>query len=190
MKKILLALDIGNVCVKIDHANFHRKLGISHTPEAVRELFRDFELGHLSGEDDFLKRAVKILDNKFSAEQIKEAFNAIIIEPVPGMEQLAGSFQAKNIQAVFFSDISPTHLQRTKEIFSAFDAVAGGVFSFECGSWKPSDEMFETFERRYGKPDLYVDDRIELIEAAGKRQWHAGVFTGTEDLMEKLQALS
>ena len=190
MKKILLAMDIGNVCVKIDHGLFPKQLGIGETPEAMKELLREFEFGHLDGEKEFLERAGEIFHNKFSCEKIKEAFNAIIIEPVPGMVELVNSFPERNIQAVFFSDISTLHLQRTKEVFGAFDAVAGGVFSFECGNWKPSTEMLSSFETRFGIPDLYVDDRQDLIEAAGKRPWNAHVFTGAKDLLEKLQALS
>ncbi len=190
MKKILLAMDIGNVCVKIDHGLFPEQLGIEQTPEAMKELLREFEFGHLDGEKEFLKRAEDIFHKKFTCEKIKEAFNAIIIEPVPGMVELVNSFPSRNIQAVFFSDISTLHLQRTKEIFGAFNAVSGGVFSFECGNWKPSTEMLSAFESRYGIPDLYVDDRPDLIEAARKRPWNAHVFTGSEDLLEKLQALS
>ena len=190
MKKILLAIDIGNVCVKIDHANLHRQLGIARTPEAIKDLLREFEFGKLSDEEIFFNRAAEIFDRKFPAAKIKEAFNSIIIEPVPGMAELISTFPKRNIKAVFFSDISTTHLQRTRELFTAFDAVQGGIFSFKCGNWKPSEEMFSAFEKQYGIPDLYIDDRQDLIDAARQRPWNAQRFSGAEDLQKKLQALS
>lgn len=190
MKKLLLALDIGNVCVQIDHANFTRQLGIGENPPAMQELLREFEFGHIADEKEFFERSAEIFNGRFSVSELKKAFDAILIAPVPGMEELAGEFAAMNVQAVFFSDISPAHLRRTKELFRAFSAVSGGVFSFECGNWKPSQEMFSAFESRYGIPDIYVDDREILIEAAKKRPWNAEIFTGAEDLREKLHALS
>lgn len=190
MKKFLLAMDIGNVCVKIDHGLFPQQLGVEQTPETMKELLREFEFGHVATEKEFLDRAVKIFDSRFSAAKIKSAFNSIIIAPVPGMIELVNSFHKRNIQAVFFSDISITHLQKTREVFKAFKAVSGGVFSFECGNWKPSTEMLSAFESRYGIPDLYVDDRPDLIEAAKKHGWNAEVFTGAQDLQEKLPASS
>jgi FMN phosphatase YigB (HAD superfamily) len=190
MKKLLLALDIGNVCVRIDHANFFRKLGIEKTPPAMQELLKEFEFGRIASEEDFFAGSAEIFNGRFTVSEIKEAFDAIIIAPVPGMEELVRSFPAMNVQAVFFSDISLAHLRRTVELFSAFSVVSGGVFSFECGNWKPSEEMFSAFESRYGVPDIYVDDREMLIEAAKKRPWNAEIFTGAKDLREKLQALS
>ena len=190
MKKKILALDIGNVCVKIDPQNCAEALGLTVLPEAIRGLCRDFEWGKAGEEDAVFARAVEILDNRFSAEKIKEAFNTILIEAVPGMSELVSSLPEMGVEAFFFSDISVTHLARTKELFPAFACVKGGVFSFETGAWKPAETMFETFESRYGKPDLYVDDRKELIEAAQKHGWNAAVFAGAEDLRKKLTALS
>lgn len=190
MGKKVLALDIGNVCVKINHLNFQQALGIKQLPEKLTILMRDFECGIIRDETTFLLTATRILENRFPAEQIRTAFNSILIEKVPGMTELVSALPRQGINAVFFSDISPTHLQRTKELFPAFDTVHGGIFSFESGAQKPSPAMFERFEQLYGVPDLYTDDRIDLITAAIRRGWNAVQFTNAEDLREKLSALS
>ena len=189
MRKILLAIDIGNVCVKIDFTLFPKALGLEQMPDAIKNLLREFEFGHIT-EAEFCALVSRELGNRFSTDEVKNAYNKIIIEPVPGMVDLVNSLPAKNIQAIFLSDISPTHLQRTRDVFGAFDAVAGGIFSFKCGNWKPSEEMLGSFEKQYGKPDLYVDDRMELITGARERGWNAQQFIGAEDLREKLAALS
>ena len=187
MKKILLAMDIGNVCVKIDHGLFPKQLGIGETPEAMKELLREFEFGHLDGEKEFLERAGEIFHNKFSCEKIREAFNAIIIEPVPGMEELISNLEKFDFEARFFSDISLTHLTRTHHLFPAAQFVPDGMFSFIAGAQKPAEEMFAAFEEKFGAPALYVDDRLELIEAARKRNWNAIQFTTADALQEALK---
>lgn len=186
MKNKVLALDIGNVCVSIDHKNCAVNLGLPALPPAVLELCRDFEWGNIPDEKSAFTRGAEILGNRFTPEELKTAFNSILIEAVPGMSELVSSFPELGVEAHFFSDISPTHLTRTAELFPAFATVKGGVFSFETGAWKPSERMFAAFEERFGIPDLYVDDRAELIEAAIEHGWRAEVFRGAEDLREKL----
>ena len=186
MKPLLLALDIGNVCIYVDHRNFATALGLPEIPTAAREIFRDYECGTIAGEEDFFNRLSEVFNRQYSLEQLKKAFNDILISPVPGMTDLVNDFAKIGVKAVFFSDISPTHLRRTGELFDAFNAVSGGTFSFVSGAWKPTNAMFEYFEQHYGIPDLYVDDREELISAARKRGWNAHRFISAEDLRKKL----
>lgn len=190
MKKYLLALDIGNVCIKIDHRNCPEMLQLPSVPQTLFDLAIAYEHGRIRQEEEFISRALEILDHRFTPEFMKKAFNSILIEPVPGMAELVSELDSLNVEAVFFSDISPTHLKRTGELFPAFDKVSGGVFSFEAGDSKPSEAMFSRFELLYGTPSLYTDDRPELIEAARKRGWNAVQFTSAADLRKKLIALS
>ena len=187
--EILLALDIGNVCVRIDPRNFPAALGLEALPGEVRELFRRYEHGEID-DGQFLESAGRALGGRFAAEELAAAFDSILIEAVPGMSELAAGFPLLGVRAVFFSDISPRHLRRTEALFPAFRSISGGVFSFDAGGWKPSAAMFDRFERLYGVPDLYTDDRAELIEAARKRGWRAEVFVSAADLRKKLADLS
>jgi FMN phosphatase YigB (HAD superfamily) len=186
MKKLLIALDIGNVCVKISHQNFPAALGIDNLPDDVKQLMHDYETGKIETEDEFLQKTSAAFQHKFPLEKLKDAFDSILIEAVPGMPELVASFPDSGIKAVFFSDISPTHLKRTELLFSAFHTMAGGVFSFKSGSWKPGEAMFSMFEKNYGTPDFYFDDRADLVEAARKHGWNAIVFTSAKDLREKI----
>ena len=191
MKEILLALDIGNVCVRIDHADFASALGLKSLPEECRLIMRDYEWGIIPSEAEFISRCHEIFEGKFSRSELLSAFESILIEPVTGMQELASEFSKMSVKAVFFSDISPTHLRRTRELVPEICRnSAGGVFSFDAGAWKPSGAMFSRFEKLYGVPDLYADDRAELISAAQERSWNALQFVSAEDLREKLLALS
>lgn len=191
MKEILLALDIGNVCVRINHANFAAALGIDRVPEELYLLARDYEWGIIPDEKSFIQRGRELLNGCFTESELLAAFESILIDPVPGMVELAADFEKMGVQAVFFSDISPTHLRRTEKLVpELYKRCAGGVFSFDAGAWKPSAAMFERFEKLYGVPDIYMDDRLELIEGARLRPWNAHQFVGAEDLREKLLSLS
>jgi FMN phosphatase YigB (HAD superfamily) len=152
---------------------------------------QEYEWGKIPGEAEFIRRMSDLFGGKFSDKELLSAFESILIEAVPGMQKLASEFAEMGVNAVFFSDISPTHLRRTQELVPEICRyTAGGVFSFDAGAWKPSKEMFLRFEQLYGVPDLYVDDRADLIAAAQKHSWNALQFTGVENLQEKLCSLS
>ena len=179
----ILALDIGNVCVKIDFNNFARTLGIPAMPEAVKDLQRDLECGRITDE-----AFVYCASNACSCDPqtFLKAFNSILIEAVPGMDELVSTLDKYGFEARFFSDISQTHLIRTYKLFPAADNVPDGMFSFVAGAQKPDEAMFAAFEDEFGIPALYVDDRAELIEAAKARNWNAIQFTTAGALSKAL----
>ena len=184
-----LALDIGNVCIKIDPVRCYGKLGFQEVPREVVPLVMALECGKIS-EDEFWQGFVDLFpQHRKSRAELEAAFDSILIGPVPGMEELISSLPARGIQPVFFSDVSARHMKLVRKIFKAADAVPEGIYSFETGSWKPGEAMFSAFEQRFGKPVLYVDDRKELIASAAERNWNALVFTGAEDLEKALQKL-
>ena len=189
MKTLLLAIDIGNVCIHIDHKNFYRQLDIPETTYGIKELIRDFEWGIIRDEDVFFDRLSTLLSGKFPHKKLQDAFAAILIRPVDGMSDLVSHLPAMGINAAFFSDISPFHLRCTQKMFPAFDSISRGAFSFNCGAWKPSEKMFSHFEELFGTPDLYTDDRSDLISGAKKHGWHAEQFVSAEDLYKKLTLL-
>ncbi len=188
-KKVLLALDIGNVCIRINHLNCAEYFGYDTIPEPLRQSALHYECGKCS-ENEFFDTLHGLLDGKFPPEQIREAFNSILIEPVPGMVELVNSFPDMGVQAVFFSDISPTHLQRTREIFPAAERVPEGIYSFVSGALKPSAVMLNAFEQKFGTPDLYVDDRAELISGARAHGWNAVQFSGADHLKDELMKIT
>ena len=179
----ILALDIGNVCVKIDFANFARNLNIPEIPAPIVELQRDLECGRTTDEA-FIYAVCQCC--KTDPITAMKAFNSILIEAVPGMEELISSLDKYGYEARFFSDISLTHLARTHELFSGADYVPDGMYSFVSGAQKPDEIMFTAFEEHFGIPALYVDDRMELITAARARGWNSRQFTTTHDLLTYL----
>lgn len=183
-----IALDIGNVCIKIDHNGCYSKAGFTGMPpQEVMFLAREYECGRLT-EDGFWTRFQQYAPDKTkSRQELEKDFDSILVQPVEGMEDLISMLPLFNIQPVFFSDISARHLKLVRRMFRASAMVPDGIYSFEVGAMKPEDAMFEAFEKRFGVPALYVDDRKELIEAARKRGWNAIVFTNSEALSAAIQ---
>ena len=180
----ILALDIGNVCVKIDFANFAKNLQIGQIPGTLIELQRELECGRTTDEAFIYAASVACQRDPLT---VLKAFNSILIEAVPGMEELVSNLEKFDFEARFFSDISLTHLTRTHHLFPAAQCVPDGMYSFVAGAQKPAEEMFAAFEEKFGTPALYVDDRLELIEAARKRNWNAIQFTTADALQEALK---
>ena len=185
---LLLALDIGNVCVYVDHTICIRNLGLTDFPQKWDPLLTEYEYGHIT-ESEFFTVLGHELGDCHSMEELIAAFKSSLIKPVPGMVELVNSFPERNIHAVFFSDISPTHLARTRELFPAAAAIPDGIYSFDCGARKPSQRMLKCFEARFGRPDLYADDREELVRGAEAHGWHALRFTGANALAAELERL-
>lgn len=184
----VLALDIGNVCVAIDPGNFLRALGLTELTPPQKNLLRQLEWGGI-GEEEFFRLSARYLKPDQTVFQLRAAFDSIIIKPVPGMTELVLELPSLGWEAHFFSDISTAHWRRTRELFPAWKAVDGGIFSYAVGAWKPDEKMFRAFEEKYGQPDLYVDDRENLISAAADRGWTARRFVSAEKLKQLLQTI-
>ncbi|MBQ7176035.1 MAG: hypothetical protein IJS08_01360 [Victivallales bacterium] len=184
-----IAFDIGNVCIAISVERCQEATGIpADRPEWV-SLCQNLEWGRISIQD-FLAKAEKLAPKgHLPAGGMLEAFNAKILQPIPGMEALLKTLADKGVQPVFFSDISQLHLDCFRQRFSGASEYQG-IYSFEIGAWKPSPSMFAAFEERYGTPLLYVDDRQELIDAALSHGWKNSIcFKGTKSLEQNISRL-
>ena len=184
-----LALDIGNVCIKVDHRTMCEELGLATLPPGVTAAAMKFECGRAPFEA--ILNALREVPEAsgVTLKQLERVFHDILQAPVPGMSELVASLPDRGIQPVFFSDISARHLEQVRQMFPAAGAVPCGIYSFQIGFLKPSPAMFLAFERRFGAPLLYTDDRQELIDAAHAFGWRAHRFSAADELEEALAAL-
>ena len=187
-----IALDIGNVCIKIDKTTPLEKIGVINDRQMLEQfdyVMRLFEFG-LMGEDEFFKTIAGIYDpanpDPAGAEKI---FSSILVSPMPGMKELLNELPSSGITPVFFSDVSTYHLRKCTELLPEMKNFEG-IFRFDHGAYKPSPKLFNAFEEKYGKPLLYTDDRADLIAAAINNNWNAVVFSSAEQLRRQITALS
>lgn len=177
-----LALDIGNVCVAIHAENLPGKLGFSLPAEFYSLFTEEFEHGLITPAE-FYRKSLEYFPRFVTEEEFWKAFDSTIGEPMPGMCRFVSGLAEKGWRAVYFSDTSIRHLQAVERMFPVFGHAAGGIYSYKTGVSKPHSDMFEAFEKEWGVPDLYLDDRSELIEGAKKRGWNALVFPGADKVI-------
>ena len=92
-----LALDIGNVCVKLHPERCFGALGfrsIGEVPFPLLEAIQHLETGRLR-EEDFIACARKILQLDWSEEAFLELWNANLGEGIPGMTALVRDLLCK-----------------------------------------------------------------------------------------------
>ena len=188
MNKII-ALDIGNVCFSIDKNAWLDKLHISPDNIALRKELTDkknkLEVGIIS-EDVFLTKLNDLTGKSFSKNELIAIYCSIIADEIFGMNDLISDLVNSGYKIMFFSDTSSIHLNYVYSKLSFAHLILGGVFSFKVGAFKPDIKMFNEFERRYGKPAIYIDDLEKNCIAAEKIGWNAHCFTSTETKLRDL----
>ncbi len=179
-----IALDIGNVCVKLHFERTFHAFGLSPDavlPQEVLDSFCDLECGRCN-ETEWLSVFRRALENRFTETEIINNWNLILGEPMPGMEEQVRKYVGLGVKFVYLSDISPLHLDCICRYLPFAHLVSDGIYSFDAGARKPDSAMYELFEKRHGVPDFYFDDKPCNIEAARKRGWNSILFTHAEQL--------
>lgn len=162
--------DLGNVLVGLD-PSWHDHLGVSaealHAWMETSEALRAYERGFLSDERFFaaMSQAFDV-----SPEQAAHAFTAWVTGPLPGAAQLLDelvvpAFALSNTNAAHWRMFDPA-----REIRSRLTPLA----SHHLGARKPEPTIYARAEAIVGSPDLlFVDDRLDNVEAARARGWRA-----------------
>ncbi len=190
MNKQTIALDIGNVCIRLtpercaEALQYPRSVGI---PEKLLGSIDKMERSQIS-EKEWMKDFHHITKNKFTDNELREAYNQVLGEEIDGIKEFLQDKAANGYRIIFFSDTSEIHLNSVFRNLSFANIITGGVYSFDMGAKKPEPEMYETFEKLYGKPDLYLDDNPENIETGKKRGWNSYVFNNINDLLKDINA--
>ena len=189
----VIALDIGNVSMKLTFDVMYRRFGIDPGDAgAVGQLWRygaALETGHctvpefLDGLDDFT-------GHRRTRQYLLDAWRCGVREPMPGMLETVRALAARGVRFSFMSDISPIHLDQVFKYCEFVHLVTGGIYSFEAGAFKlEGSVMFDAFEHRYGRPLVFFDDRAEIIEHACGLGWNAVRFESPEQALRDAMAL-
>lgn len=188
----LVALDIGNTLIRQFRPGLRHALGLTDKDDislGVEPFQRPFEkilLGEVT-EEEYLQEFYDRFNGRWSREEILKAHEAYLLPSIDGMPELIGNMVATGTHFVFFSDINPIHFRRFRALtVGEYDFITDAIRSDEVHALKPSEEMFHAFEERFGKPDLYLDDRVDLVNVANARGWYAVQTGNTETLYRKL----
>ena len=189
----VIALDIGNVSMKLNFDEMYRRLDVDPADaSAVARLWEHgaaIETG-LCTVPEFLDRLDAFTGHRHSRQELLDSWRCGVREPMPGMLETVRALTARRVRISFLSDISPIHLEQVFRYCGFVHLISGGIYSFSSGAFKLQGyTMFETFERRYGRPLVFFDDRLEIIEHARNFGWNAVRFQSAEQALRDALSL-
>ena len=189
----LIALDIGNVSMKLSFDEMYRKFGIDpKDSEAVARLWEHgalLETGRCTV-PEFLDRLDEFTGHKHTRRELLEFWRSGVRETMPGMTKAIQTLAGHGVRFSFFSDISSIHLEQVFKYCEFRHLITGGVYSFEVGAFKMDGRiMFDAFEAAYGRPAAFFDDRIEIIARAVTIGWNAIQFTTPDEMVNAVSVM-
>ena len=193
---MIIALDLGGVCADVNsdimrHELQERLKGrfspeeLAAKEEELRTFWDALERGKL-GADEFFAEMHRLSGELLSAEELRVLWCDQIRGPFPGTFEAAQEAVKKGHTLIFLSNTSELHLQEIERKCPIWELHSGGVYSFQTGFMKPEPEIYACFEREFGQPGVFFDDKPANIAAAKERGWNAVRFQSAADLLSVL----
>ncbi len=169
----VVLFDLGNVLVQVDVLNFPRSLGFQSVEELdpvvskILELQQQYEAGNFAT-DDFFHEVERILQNKFTREELKRAFSTIICEPINGMETLVQNI-SKKYRTGLVSNTSEFHYKESLQKVPALKYLSKHYVSYQLKTLKPSKKFYDiVLNDLKCNPEriIFIDDLATNVEGA------------------------
>ncbi len=192
----LLIFDLGNVILRHDNALLMRRLAAkSRLPEkAVPDLIGCFDHGMDVG-DETLREAFEREYATIGFKAGYEAFADIWCSHFShdlGMEDLVERL-SQRYRLVILSNTNAAHWEYLMGTYPILQTPHARYTSFELRLRKPNAAIYRHVLEREGRsPDsaVFIDDKLENVEAARALGIHGIHFTGRDALVAELAALN
>lgn len=179
--KSVVVFDLGKVLVDFDYSIAARKIAArsARAPDNLNFLWEsplliEYESGQLNRRD-FFENMQKLTGFQGDIEEFSIYFGNIF-QPIPQMIELHSTLRQQKIPTYILSNVSDIAVNHIRQNFPFFKNFDGYIFSYEVKSMKPDARIYETMEKlcgRNGAEIIYIDDRLENIEAGSARGWRA-----------------
>jgi HAD superfamily hydrolase (TIGR01509 family) len=190
-----LALDLGNVLVKVDHFRFCRRLAklAGLTPnEVYTQVFESslepgFDTGRLTSEE-FYRQVTDHFSVALPFPQFCDWWNDLF-DPMEGMPELVSHLAAR-YPLYLVSNTNDLHFNYIRESCTFLEHFQSFILSFEVGSRKPEPGIYQALIQQTGLPPsqcLFVDDKLPFVTAAQDQGLMAWQFTSPNKLIRDLQ---
>jgi FMN phosphatase YigB (HAD superfamily) len=175
-----VVFDLGKVLVDFDYSIAVRKIAgrakmaaeglanfMVHAP-----LLLKYESGMLTT-SQFFEEVCSITGFCGDLDEFASLFGDIFT-PIEPMIEVQQNLRRQGFATFIFSntnELAIRHIRKTFPFFGGFDDL---ILSYEHGAMKPDSKLYEVLERRSGHQGdkiLYLDDRLENIEAGKARGW-------------------
>ena len=192
----VIAFDLGNVLIRVDHERFCRRLGeaVGASPQEVYAavfasgLEPEYDTGRLTSEE-FFQEVCRLfhIDLPFP---LFSAWWQDIFDPMEGMaevvEKLAGRYPL-----FLVSNTNALHFPYIYRRFPLLGHVGRFILSYQVGSRKPETAIYQRLIQEINRPPgecLFVDDKAPFVEAARTHGLAAWQFTSPGDFISRMQA--
>jgi HAD superfamily hydrolase (TIGR01509 family) len=195
MRKINTVLfDLGNVLAFIDFNQFWRSLGFLH-PEEIAP-FADgynswthkYEIGFVST-SEYLAGLQSVFARRFYVEQLEQAFENIIREPVDGMMDIVKSV-SRTHRTALVSNTNEIHYKKSSEKFDVLRILHKHYLSYQMHIMKPAHEFYDIIikDQKIDPSEvLLIDDLITNVKGAQSVGMQAIKFENAVHLKETLK---
>lgn len=172
--------DLGKVLVDFDYSIAAQKIAArsSKAPEDLHAFLgsSSFLFEYESGQITRQKFYEAIRDAIGFHGDLAEfgSYFAKIFTAMPETIALHAELRGRGFKSYIFSntnDLAIEHVRRDFPFFANFD---GYILSYEVGAMKPQPAIYAAMEKmceRKGTDLIYIDDRLENIEAGAARCW-------------------
>jgi putative hydrolase of the HAD superfamily len=178
----VVVFDLGKVLVDFDYSIAARKVAARST-KSLQDL-----ASFLSASPLLVRYECGAVNRREFFEQIRDAvgfqggmdefggYFADIFTEIPQMIALHAELRRRGFKTYIFSntnDLAIEHVERNFPFFKNFD---GYIYSCDIGAMKPGAKIYEAMEKlcgRTGADIIYLDDRLENVQAGLARGWRA-----------------
>jgi HAD superfamily hydrolase (TIGR01509 family) len=176
----VMVFDLGKVLVDFDYSIAARKIAARCTkpPENLHAflgsspLLVEYESGRLTRGQFFaaVRDAVG-----FRGDLVEFGkFFAEIFSPIEPMIALHAELRRRGLPTYIFSNTNDLAIEHVRRDFPFFKNFDGYILSHEVKAMKPDVKIYEAMEKMSGKRGaeiIYIDDRLENVEAGSARGW-------------------
>ncbi len=188
--------DLGNVLVDVDVSMFWRSLRFNGPAEmapyadALRSLAMRYEAGEFAT-IEFVDGLGKILEGRFTPEDLTDAFDQIIREPIAEMERVVSEVSAR-FRTALVSNTNELHHHGSIRRVPALRYLHKHYVSYQLKVMKPAAGFYEAIIRdQHLPPDsmIFIDDLEENVNGAVAAGMQGIRFEGTAQLDQQLRLL-
>lgn len=114
-----------------------------------------------------------------------------MFDPQPAMFALAQQLRARH-RVFLLSNVGDLHWAELRRRFRLHELGEDVIASFEAGVMKPHEGIYVQAEERFTldpAQTVFIDDRLENIEAVRRRGWHGIVHQHHDTTVEALRVL-
>lgn len=197
MDKITMVLfDLGNVLASIDFGAFWRTLGFLRPEEIApfangyRVWTRRYETGRIPT-NEYLAGLQSVFSQRFSREQLAQAFQNILLDPVEGMADVVREISRTHMTALV-SNTNELHYQKSLRQYPVMQSLLRYYLSYQMHVMKPAHEFYDIIihDQEIAPSELlFIDDLDVNVTGAQAAGMQVIKFENVAELKKKLKQL-